>query len=58
MTNYDFDHQWPDLWPNEIVGMAMAIVAIPDITSMGVLKLKNIGGLTSTTFSNSGSFRR
>ena len=26
--------RWPDLWPNEIVGMAMAIVAIPDITSM------------------------
>ena len=24
----------PDLWPKEIVGMAMAIVAIPDITSM------------------------
>ena len=30
----DFGHLLPDLWPNEIVGMAMAIVAIPDITSM------------------------
>ena len=29
-----YDQKWLDLWPNEIVGMAMAIVAIPDITSM------------------------
>ena len=29
-----YGQKWPDLWPNEIVGMAMAIVAIPDITSM------------------------
>ena len=29
-----FGHLWPDLLPNEIVGMAMAIVAIPDSTSM------------------------
>ena len=29
-----YDQKWPDLWLNEIVGMAMAIVAIPDITSM------------------------
>ena len=26
--------KWPDPWPNEIVGMAMAMVAIPDFTSM------------------------
>ena len=29
-----YDQNWPDLWPNKIVDMAMAIVAIPDITSM------------------------
>ena len=29
-----YGQKWPDLWPNEIVGMAMAIVAIPDITPM------------------------
>ena len=29
-----YGQKWPDLWPNEIVGMAMAMVAIPDITSM------------------------
>ena len=27
----DYGKKWPDLWPNEIVGMAMAI---PEITSM------------------------
>ena len=30
----DFGQLWPDLWPSEIVGMAMTIVAIPDISSM------------------------
>ena len=29
-----YGQKWPDLWPNEIVGMAMAMVAIPDFTSM------------------------
>ena len=29
-----YGQKWPDLWPNEILGMAMAIVAIPDITPM------------------------
>ena len=31
-----YGQKWPDLWPNEIVGMAMAMVAIPDFTSMGI----------------------
>ena len=31
-----YGQKWPDLWPNEIVGMAMAMVAIPDFTSMDV----------------------
>ena len=29
-----YGQKWLDLWPNEIVGMAIVIVAIPDITSM------------------------
>ena len=37
-----YGQKWPDLWPNEIVGMAMAIVAIPDITSMVMDNLKVI----------------
>ena len=32
-----YGQKWPDLWPNEIVGMAMAMVAIPDFTSMCVV---------------------
>ena len=31
-----YGQKWPDLWPNEIVGMAMAMVAMPDFTSMWV----------------------
>ena len=34
-----YGQKWPDLWPNEIVGMAMAIVAIPDITSIEGVEL-------------------
>ena len=29
-----YGQKWPDLWSNEIVGMAMAMVAMPDFTSM------------------------
>ena len=29
-----YGQKWPDLWPNKIAGMAMAMVAIPDFTSM------------------------
>ena len=40
LANYGriYGQKWPDLWPNEIVGMAMAIVAIPDITAMHFIK--------------------
>ena len=29
-----YGQKWPDLWSNEIVGMAMAMVAMPDFTSV------------------------
>ena len=35
-----YGQKWPDLWPNEIVGMAMAMVAIPDFTSMATGNLE------------------
>ena len=29
-----YGQKWPDPWPNKIVGMAMAMVAMPDFTPM------------------------
>ena len=31
-----YGQKWPNVWPNKIAGMAMAMVAMPDFTSMSV----------------------
>ena len=31
-----YGQKWPNLWPNKIAGMAMAMVAMPDFTSMAI----------------------
>ena len=38
----DFDQLWPDLWPHEIAGNAMAIVAILDFTSTRINKYSQV----------------
>ena len=40
-----YGQKWPDLWPNKIVGMAMAMVAMPDFMSMEVYFIQQSIGL-------------
>ena len=46
-----YGQKWPDLWPYEIVGMAMAIVAIPDITSIAIVAILDITSMGEPLFS-------
>ena len=36
-----YGQKWPDLWQNKIAGMAIAMVATPDFTSMSKRVIKS-----------------